>query len=254
MRHSIKNAYEDFEKVLLKAASYSGNKEPGRKMYSASMLGNDVLQNYYKYKYGSFEDTVFGANTLGSIYQLGVDEAFKDEDNYVSALRLKHKLDNGWEISGEMDQLDKKNKIIFDNKVTTSASIKTIKKEGKYHQYALQLGVYKYLLNRNGYDGDFAGVLALVDKKFSYFNKTNSNDQLTFLEVETFNTNEIEAMLIEKTNELDKYIELGIEPDKCRNLFYYNKKPMKCLHYCDYKSICKYNNNTQMKQNELLGL
>lgn len=246
----IKDAFADYENMLLRAARYSGNKEPGKKSFSASMLGNDVLQNFLKFKHGSSDSTQFEANTFGSIYQLGVDMAAdlynksrQEEDRYSSAFRHKVTLANGWEVSGEMDQIDNELKVIFDNKVTTATTLASIKKEGKMHGYALQLGVYNWLMYKLTGE-EYLTAIPLIDKGFSYF-KPLKNNQLSFVEVETYSPDEIEAMLIEKTNELQQFIDLDQEPAECKNLFLYGrkgetKKRMRCLFYCDFAEHCKY--------------
>lgn len=259
---NIKEAFADYENMLLEAARYSGNKEPGKKAFSASMLGNDVLQNFLKFKHGSSDSTQFEANTFGSIYQLGVDlasDTFNKEhgERYKSAFRHRVLLDNGWEVSGEMDQIDTKLKVIFDNKVTTATTLAKIKSEGKMHQYALQLGVYKWLMWK--LEGiEYQVAIPLIDKGFSYF-KPMKNNQLEFVEVETYSPDEIEKMLIEKTIELQQFIDLDQEPDQCANLFLYGrkgeiKKRMRCLFYCDFASVCKYNQNTHVNAMSLLDL
>lgn len=253
MNQRLRTGFQDYEKMLLDATKYTGNKDPGVRKFSASMLGNDVLQNFYKFLHGSKESTQFEANSLGSIYQLGVDKACENSIQYKSAERFSFTLDNGWEISGEIDQLDMTNWIIFDNKVTNITTIKKIRKEGKWHSYALQLAVYNWLLVKNGitgvigeYNTWIAGIPA-VDKGFSYFNDKSPN-QLEFIEIEIFEPDEIEAMLYEKTDELDEYIKLDTAPPECTNLFWFaargqRKKKMRCIHYCDHSSICEYYNN-----------
>ena len=244
MEQQTRKACDQYEQMLLNAAKYTGNKEPGVKRFSASMLGNDLLQNYLKFKFGSSDGNKFEANTLGSIYQLGVDAAAdKESFKYTSALRLQETLSNGWIVSGEMDQIDKENKVIFDNKVTTATAIGKVPTEGKEHGYALQMGTYKWLVNKS--DGElYSTILPMIDKSFSYF-KTNKNDQLTFVEVETYNSEEIEQKLLTATNELDHYIDLDIMPEKCKNTWPYKRKgqpakPMKCIHYCDQSANCPY--------------
>ena len=265
MKKSVKVGTEEYEQMLLHAAKYTGNQEKEKKIFSASMLGNDPLQNFLKFKHGGRDSIQFEANTFGSIYQLGVDSAaemwnnFKNETQYENAKRIKVEIENGWIVSGEIDQLDHKNKIIFDNKVTTATTIAKIKKEGPSHQYALQLGVYKYLLEKEAEKTgsekiEYSTVLPVVDKGFSYF-KQNKNSQLTFVEVSTYSTDEIEKMILEKTNELDMYIDLGTEPGRCTNLFPYKGKPMRCIHYCDFAKHCKHFSHTSPAAiKEMMGL
>ena len=261
---NIQKAFRKYEQMLLDASKYSGNSEPGKKSFSASQLGSDMLQIYLKYKNGSKETTKFGANTIGSIYQLGVDvaadtwnENLVGSDDYTSAKRIKQMIDNGWEISGEMDQIDNEYKVIFDNKVSTATTIKKIREEGKMHGYALQLGVYKWLMWKE--TGEiYKTALPVVDKGHSHF-KTNKNECLEFIEVETYSPEEIERMLYEKTNELQEYIDLDQAPGECQNLWIMARKGqkakrMKCMYYCDQNKNCKYYNVDRVAINELLDL
>jgi hypothetical protein len=268
--NNTKEACRDYELMLLNAARYSGNKKKEQKIFSASMVGNDLLQNYYKYMYGSSDQQKFGANTFGSIYQLGVDKAIEDSElfseRYTSAFRHQVTLSNGWIISGEMDQIDNKLKVIFDNKVTTGSKIKTLKKEGKHSQYALQMATYQYLLYDyqknilNIEEPDvYSAVLAIIDKKHTLFTKKVEFEQLTFMEMDTFEIDEMKTILLDKTNELQQYIDLGQEPAQCDNLFFFgqtgSRKPYRCLHFCDFSSNCKYfDKSGKMKMNTLMGL
>ena len=263
MDQKTRKACDKYEAMLLKAAEYSGNKEPGQKKFSASMLGNDVLQNFLKFKYGSQDGNKFEANTLGSIYQLGVDEACeihnaKDENyKYVSAQRLKQTLSNGWEVSGEMDQFCKEFEVIFDNKVTTATAIGKVPTEGKEHGYALQMGVYKWLMFKE-YGKLYPAVLPMVDKGYSYF-KTNKTNQLNFVEVDTYSPEEIETKLLEATNELQHYIDLDITPERCHNVWPMKRKgeamkPMRCIHYCDNSMYCPHYSSGYHDINDLMDL
>jgi len=255
MNNDIKNSFKDYEQMLLNAARYSGNREKEKKIFSASMLGNELLQNYLKFKYGIKDKDQFEANTFGSIYQLGVDVAAEKynkkeapKTRYLSAYRIKIPLSNGWIISGEMDQIDTKYNIIFDNKVSTATTVKKIKTEGLRHQYALQLGVYKWLLHKqaelnNIEPVDYKGAIALVNKTFSYY-KTNNTNQLNLIEVPTFDIDKIEELLIEVTDLLEIAIQSDKQPERCKNLFPFKQKngktlPMRCLYYCDLVEHCK---------------
>lgn len=264
---NIQKAFQDYEQMLLTASAYTGNTKPGMRKFSASSLGNDTLQNYYKFKFGSKETTKYGANTIGSIYQLGVDSAANlynkslmvqaPDDRYTSGLRLNQTLDNGWEISGEMDQIDNELKVIFDNKVSTATTIKKIREEGKRHGYALQLGVYKWLMWKE--TGElYQTALPVTDKGHSHF-KTNKNECLEFIEVETFCPEDIEAMLYDKTKELQQFIDLDEEPEECQNLWIMARKGqkpkrMKCMYYCDQNKNCKYYDVSRVAINHLLDL
>jgi len=269
---NIKQAIKDYEQMLLNAAEYSGNKEPGKKIFSASMLGNDMLEIYLKFKHGTKDQIIFEANTLGSIYQLGVDTAadmwnkskHANQIQYINANRLTYELSNGWIISGEMDQIDVINKVIFDNKVTTATKIQDTITNGKNSSYGLQMSVYQFLLYKqqlkDGIDTPevYPAVLPMVDKKHSYF-QTNKFNALNFIEVETHTVEDTEQLLLDKTNELQAYLDLDEEPGQCQNLFWYARKgqkrrPMKCLHYCDQNKYCKHFSEFNAAKSLLMGL
>lgn len=237
---------KDYKQALVDAAAYSGTREAKQRVFSASSLGSTVLQNYYRYQFGVIKDHEFGQNTLGSIFQLGVDAIFKGSEQYINSMRAKHTLDNGWVISGEIDQLDMKNRVIIDNKTTKTYKIKMLKKQNKDDDYMLQLAVYRWLLWKNGEGKDWKTVLACVDKQGGYDSRTlDPIPSLEMLEVETYTVEEIEAMLISKTDELDQWIELGSEPEVCPDRWTRRLKTgvtvdTKCKLWCSYKDLCKY--------------
>lgn len=232
----------DYENMLINATQYSGSKDKGNKSISASSLTNDMLQLYLDYKHGKQSDTKVEASNMGSIYQLGIDKACEGNDQYKSSMRIKHTLPNGWIISGEIDQLDIINKVIIDNKLSTATALKKIHQEGKNHTYAIQLGVYKYLMFKTTGE-HFSGALAFADKSASYF-KPGSGDSLNYLNVETYSYDEIESMAVNKTNELQQYIDMDVEPEKCHDLFPFKAKgytrPMRCIYYCSYNKSCRH--------------
>ncbi len=98
----------------------------------------------------------------------------------------------------------------------------------------------------------------MIDKSFSFF-KTNKNDQLTFVDVDTYSPAETEAKLIKVTNELQHYIDLDTPPDKCANLWFLKRKgqpaiAMKCKHYCDQSAHCPHYNSGYHDVNTLMDL
>ena len=242
----LKDAFEDYEKKLLKASEYSGanvKKEVDGYILSASMLANDDLQNYYKIKSQPREQLVFGANTFGSIYQLGVDKAFEGDERYESAKRITLPLIDKWYVSGEMDQIDHERKIIFDNKVISGTEFKKIRSYDKNGKYNLQLGVYRWLMWKETGE-DYNTALVAIDKSFSLY-KNDKHNFLNFIAMSTHEPEEMEKILIEKAKLLQEFLDLDIEPAQCKNLFWYKQKdgrsvPMRCIHYCDYAAQCKY--------------
>ncbi len=155
-----------------------------------------------------------------------------------------------------MDQVDHEDKIIYDNKVLTEGGISKLKQYDINDNYNLQLGVYKYLLYKK--IGEiYDTVLVCVNKSYSYFRK-NKKKPIEFIAVSTHDPDEMEKLLLEKTNELDDYIENGIEPAQCQNLFWYRdngvNKPMKCIYYCDYNHVCPYYAGSNMALKGVLDL
>jgi hypothetical protein len=265
MKKNVKEACELYEKMLIEAGAYSGNTEKDLKIFSASMLGNDLLQNYFKIKFGITKSNIFSASEFGSIYQLGVDSAVENASEeykiFKNKTRLEYKLENGWIISGEIDQLCDEKCVIFDNKVTYTTSIKKTKKEGKDGQYALQMAVYKLLLKKSYKTKckEYVSVLPMIDKYYSNFKEMETN-QLNFVEIDTYSIEEIEDKLIERTNKLQEYLDLGTEPNECANLFLYKPKKtgrkalrMRCLHYCGYKDVCKYYQKANYNNNQFIN-
>jgi len=243
MTDLTKEGCQFIEDTLVAAARYSGNQKSHKKQLSASQLGNDDLQIYLKYMHGGKDSTQFEANTFGSIYHLGAEVAFRNIPEVETELPLQYALSNGWLITGTVDLVLNKYKVIADHKTTTATSISSTIKDGKNSSYGLQMGVYKWLLFKNRQVNDYSAVLPMVDKGFSYF-KANKFNQLAFVAIDTHSLEDIEAMLLEKTNKLQEYIDLGVEPAECANLFWYaprgqKKKRMRCLHYCDQADNCK---------------
>ena len=244
-RQRASKASEDYTNVLLNSTEYSGNKEPQAKIYSASSLGSDTLQSYLSWKYGRSEKLSFQANTIGTIYQLGCDVAFNSNidlvDNetprYTSAYRMTYELPNGWIISGETDQIDKKYKVIFDNKVISSYAYKEIMKNSPDHDYNLQQAVYQFLLEKNT-GSRYEAVLSIVNKGGAAIR----NDIYTTLHLDTHTADIIEAALIAETDTLQYYIDNDAIPPQCNTLKYGKTKDIsnRCALYCSHNHHCPY--------------
>lgn len=245
-------AAQDYTNLLVSASAYSGESRAQQKVFSASMLGNDMLQNYLSWKYGKSDKNKYGANTTGSIYQLGCDsavdkysEAGSDQSmityadgsivsRYESALRIQRTLPNGWTISGEMDQIDHKLKVIIDNKVVSGTAFKEIMKNDIDHQYNLQLSTYQWLLEPT--HGRYEAMLSIVNKAGAAIR----NDQYATLHLNTHSSEDIEAAFIAETDALSFYIDNDMAPERC-DIFKYGKTkdiPNRCAFYCDHNHHC----------------
>jgi len=238
-------AAQDYTNLLVSASAYSGESRAQQKVFSASMLGNDMLQNYLSWKYGKSDKSKYGANTTGSIYQLGCDSAVtknKDiigsfdqaEPRYQSALRIQRTLSNGWTVSGEMDQVDHKLKVIIDNKMVSGIAFKEIMKNDIDHQYNLQLSTYQWLLEPT--HGRYEAMLSIVNKAGAAIR----NDQYATLHLNTHSSEDIEAAFIAETDALSFYIDNDMIPERC-DIFKYGKTkdiPNRCALYCDHNHHC----------------
>lgn len=245
-------AAEDFTNLLVNATQYSGNTEPQQRVFSVSSLGGEPLQNYLTWKYGKTNKKVYGANTHGSIYQLGADLAvnkFNDTNDtepdvilqdgsivsrYQSALRIRRELPNGWIVSGEMDHLDHKLKVIIDNKVVSGSAYKEIMKNSPDHSYNLQQAGYQWLLEPQY--GHYEAILSIINKGGAAVR----NDIYTTLHLNTHPIDIVEAAFIAETDVLQFYIDNDITPPQC-DIFKYGKTkdvPNRCALYCDHNHHC----------------
>jgi len=239
-----KKLTEHIISAVLAGTTYSGNKNAGKRILSASSLAKDDLQIYLTFLHGFDKPERIELNTLGTLVHTGLEEIFKGAENVDIEDRYNVELSNGWTISGSIDSLFHDMEAIVDWKVPNMKILKEeIRKFGKSSKYALQMGVYKWLiwkvkgLEYNAYLGTF-------DKKQSHFAKDSNKDVFGLIEIETYNFEEIEALLIEKTDRLDIYIESNIEPEQCKIIWsaqYGTKKiPATCRFYCSVSSNCKF--------------
>lgn len=238
-------AAEDYTNLLVNMTQYSGNTAPQQKIFSVSSLGGEPLQNFLSWKYGKSDKSKYGANTHGSIYQLGADLAVdmfskkQEEDGeefnrYQSAYRIKRELSNGWIISGEMDHLDHKLKVIIDNKVVSGSAYKEIMKNLPDHSYNLQQAGYQWLLEPE--HGHYEAILSIVNKGGAAIR----NDVYTTLHLNTHPIDIIGEAFLRETTELQFYIDNDITPPQC-DIFKYGKTkdiPNRCALYCDHNHHC----------------
>ena len=173
----MKKWAKNYEELILKSTEYSGSREPNAKILSASSINKE---NYYlmnQYNFEKKKQDSFGANTIGSIYQLGIDAAIQKHDKegrYEFGRRMSLQLNNGWVISGELDVFDKVENVIIDNKVVSDYAMKDINKNTPDSDYNLQVATYVMLDHMNKSEEDLlrgkvhqepaTGALAIVNK------------------------------------------------------------------------------------------
>jgi len=254
------NKYQkQYEQYIIDKTVYSGSMEPNRKKFSISSLGQDLLRNYYDFIYGKTIDKEFGHNTAGSLYQLGVDEVFKENQQYYSAIRMNYTLPNGWELSGEMDQIDTFNQVIIDNKLLGKASLDKIKKaikQSKVHNYQLQLAGYRMLMKKN-HNKDYRSALAVFNKSSNVMVKSTGKPMIWF-EFDKPTIEEIEEMYIKRTDELQFHLDNNIIPPICTNIAWGKMKgrniPITCTYFCGHNKICKYFNKEKSDVRNILDM
>ncbi len=250
---------KDLMDLFLKATKYSGTRQPCEKIISASSLGKEPYYLMMEYLYGKTdEQTEYGANTTGSIYQLGIDaviEKFGKPGRYLVAHRMKHTLENGWTISGEVDIYDSVENVIIDDKLLAGKGFEDFVKNVETHDYNMQLATYKYLFLKTKNIQNVGTAAHAVNKAGSAI-KNNSYKNFDLVTVEP---EKIEQIATELTDKLQWYIDNDMLPngeDEC-NVFKYGKTegvPNRCRLYCDYNKVCPaYNKNSFTNTNKILA-
>lgn len=218
---------KEFETKILDATKYTGSGI--KKSLSASAVGNEVLQNWLRVKYGIVDDTELGQNTLGSILHLGMEKVF-EEDKYKTEHSMKRMLGD-YAITGTADMIT--DKCIYDYKLTKNYTVKMWNKEPETHGYTIQLNVLRWILDGDGSLGDH-------DMKLVWFlkdaNATKDEPNMIISKVPKIN---IEPIIQEAVNELDGVLDV---PAKCKDLWPRKIKGatvnMKCKYYCSYNKVC----------------
>jgi len=249
----------DYEQLLMKATEYSGSKQVGQRKISASSLGKENYMLMVQYNFEKEQQEKFGANTIGSIFQLGVDYAIEKNDTenrYVTAKRLELELPNGWIVSGEYDVYDKFTNTIIDNKVISDYSYKEVTKNLIDSDYNLQVATYSMLdqklkseeqLKDGTVNAEPAnGALAIINKGGSAV----KDNIFTLQDLFMHDADTMYQMFIDKTNELQVYIDSNTMPEQTCDTakFGFDKGvPKRCMLYCDYRDVCpNYNKNRHM--------
>ena len=237
-----------FEKKIVDGVQYSGNLEPKRKVLSGSMLTIDPIRFKLQYKYGYISQNEIGQNTLGSVFQHGIDNIFKKITYVDSAVRYKKNLGD-WTLSGEIDQLLSTDNVIaiIDNKLIKKTTYEKLKKEDWSHEYALQVRFYKYLLPKT--DKDIKMYISLWFKDGTVFGRNIiPNWELYEIKDNWVSDEEFEEKIIEpKIRELEEAIATPIEDlPQCNNLLWNNRRgksrPEKCISFCEYNDKCPHYN------------
>ena len=124
------------------------------KHISASSLADDPLQLWLKINNYQENEEDLGDHTLGSLVHMALESIVIDSlitdpsyDRKDWEMEQRHvRWVDDYCISGKMDLVDHKNKVLYDFKTGKNYSKESLKKEGKLHRYSIQLAVYNWLL------------------------------------------------------------------------------------------------------------
>ena len=260
------SAQHDFEELLLKATQYSGSRKSGEKVISASSINREPYFLLVQHLFDKQEQSSYGANTTGSLYQLGLDSALASHGNgrWRTAQRLSYVLPNGWTISGEYDIFDTETNTIIDGKVISDYSYKSVMKNDIDSDYNVQVATYSALEHLSKEADDFIlrplpakGALHIVNKGGS----AAKNNVSTWLDLFMHDADTIIKMFTDKTDQLqtllDNYESTGQLPEEvCDTAKYGMDKgvPKRCTLYCDYKDVCPhYNKNKHFTDKRIIA-
>jgi len=239
------------EKIIEKT-QYQGNNEPNIKQISASQFGDELLQIWLRYKYGVIPNEKFTQSTIGSLVHIGIQELIKNEPEMEIEKDVLVKFSNGWSLSGSIDIVDNKEKVIYDIKVTKQYTISQLKKEPKHH-YIWQLSVYRYLMKElTGSDYDIRLFAVLKDGSDFNVRDGHATPHYEIIDLEPISYKEIEKRFNEIVEQLESYEQIGSYPEQCKDLWIRKLKngntiKMKCEVYCAYKDVCPYYKQNQRR-------
>ena len=217
----------NLEEEILKVTEYKSRYEARDNEYviSASMIGNEMLQNYLSIVFGKQKQKQITDPTLGTIFHKGMDTLIQPYNGNIRIQKeqsMSIKLKNDWILSGTADLIVKKDKDyeIHDYKFAKTYTMKMFKKDITNHNYTKQLIALKYLL------------LRILEKNSDYINSMDLYCDFFLKDASMMKGEKIlhqikipeESIkitfardLINQTNELQKYIEEGKTPPKCKD-------------------------------------
>jgi hypothetical protein len=263
----------DLKKLILEGTQYVSGYENENDDYviSASMVGNDHLQNYLSIIHGKPPEKEITDATLGTIFHRGMDSIVKEKmaKNYTegeeldiigSEVPMHVKLSNDWILSGTADLIVRSgtNRFeIHDYKLTKNYTRKMMKKNINTHSYTKQLNILNALFRENMAGFGVRKILGDITLVADFFLKDSKAIEFEpvhnpLVAPNTWGTKEINATetilkeVVEITDELQKYIESGEVPPKCADTWerYLKGKRIqaRCALYCSHgrEGLCPY--------------
>jgi len=135
-------------KLITDKTQYKSGYTPGidedRYVISASMVANDMLQNYLTLVYGKVPEDHITDTTLGTVFHKGMESIILDSmispdtPPMWSELSMHTVLSNDWVLSGTADLIIMPEPGIFeirDYKLTKNYTLKMMKKNMAGHSY-----------------------------------------------------------------------------------------------------------------------
>ncbi len=252
--------------LMLKATEYS-NRSDNPYTFTASMYGNEVLQNYLTVVNGTFPTQKIDDTTIGGIFHRGMEEIIREtiadhgrEGLHVSPEQnLQYTLPNGWTLSGTADLkiYDTNEQImeIHDFKLTKMYAIGKIREDLMNHNYTKQLQILMYLDWKQEHgDPNYNPKYELVIDAFAKDAKAIQNEEVHHaISAPVIELGQLKQELLRKTDELQQYIESGEIPPACEDLWPRRMRNgttinTKCTYYCSHgkSGKCPYfNPNTR---------
>ena len=221
-------SYEtEFVNEVLKNTQYENKAKPQERRLSGSSYDLEPMQHYLKWKYGDLDkENEITASTIGSVFHHGMEKIFSNNPQYETEKSLEKVLPNGWLITGSIDLIDLKNKVVIDHKLVAGGTAKKIKNK---EVYISQLSIYRWLVG-----SDYTAAIALANKAGSAVR----NDQYEIVDItdDLWSYDETEEILIDKINEIEAMIE---DPSLATcDMYRYgrskDKTPNACKFYCQF--------------------
>ena len=235
----------DLKKWIENIKWYKGNSGAAKEL-SASKVGDDMLRLYLAKTAKPNKAKSIGSWYVGSGFHLGMETKLCDESlPFMAAeVSMSKVLSNGWKITGTADVVNQHAENIHDYKTLSATSYIKMKRsvKNKSSLVALQLGTLMWL---NDYNGNAFVECFITDwKPWRKDHPANGYQQLP---VTTYSSQDIEAYLVSKTDQLQHYIDEKKTPPECDDVMWIvyegDRIKLKCQYYCDYSEACPYFNS-----------
>jgi len=230
------------------------------KIFTASMFGNDDIQNFLIIKHKkdivSNRSSKTDQSTLGSVFHRGLEVIFSGIENVEVEKKVRLiNVYNDWDVTATIDYfgIDNDKKIIYlsDHKLTKKFSGIMVKKDYEASGYFWQLQVQKFILSNieeyKGYSFDLALNMFYKDANSALDEPVQERIALDVLDNEF-----IYDKLVDKLSLLDLYLEQDKEPPECEQKWFRKinrtSVPTKCETYCSVNYLCRYYNKKSMVQ------